>query len=101
MFYGQSREAQATRYPILAKATNYRSIDILCASCLCKLYKYRKGGTGSLVKCIPDRILKDHTRGDLCCPNCGQEFAREVSMGGRVVYKIIGGKVLTKGMRRK
>ncbi len=85
----------------MSKPTNYRSIHILCASCLCKLYKYRKGGRGSLVKCIPDRILKDYTKGDLRCPECAQEFAREVSMGGRIVYKIIGGKVLTKGMRKK
>ena len=85
----------------MAKATNYRSITILCSSCLQKLYLYRKGGRGSLVKCIPDRILKDYTKGDLCCPQCGQGFAREVSMGGRVVYKIVGGKVITKGMRRK
>lgn len=85
----------------MAKATNYRSITILCSACLSKLYLYRKGGRGSLVKCIPDRILKDHTSGDLHCPKCGQEFAREVSMGGRLVYKIIGGKVITKGMRRK
>jgi hypothetical protein len=83
------------------KSTNYRSIDILCSACLCKLYKYRKGGRGSLVKCIPDRILADYTNGDLCCPKCGQEFARKVGLGGRTVYKIIGGKVNVKGMRRK
>jgi len=83
------------------KSNNYRSIDILCSACLEKLYKYRKGGRGSLVKCIPDRILEDYTKGDLCCPGCGQEFAREMGMGGRTVYKIIGGKVITKGMRRK
>lgn len=85
----------------MAKATNYRSITVLCSTCLTKLYLYRKGGRGSLVKCIPDRIIKDYTAGDLSCPQCGQVFAREVSMGGRVVYKIIGGKVQTRGMRRK
>jgi len=83
------------------KSTNYRSIDILCSACLHKLYKYRKGGRGALIKCIPDRILKDYTEGDLCCPQCGQQFARETALGGRTVYKIIGGKVNVKGMRRK
>lgn len=84
-----------------AKSTNYRSIDIHCSACRTKLYRYRKGGTGSLVKCIPDRILEDLTEGDLSCPKCGQTFARETGMGGRTVYKMIGGKVYTKGMRRK
>ena len=85
----------------MPKSNNFRSIDIFCSACLCKLYKYRKGGTGSLVKCIPDRILADYTKGDLACPECGQHFARLVSMGGRTVHKIIGGKVNVKGMRRK
>ncbi len=80
---------------------SFKSISIHCAACRTRLYKYRKGGTGSLVKCIPERILKDYTQGDLCCPACAQPFAREVGMGGRTVYKIIGGKVFTKGMRRK
>lgn len=85
----------------MAKSTNYRSIDVCCSACLTKLYKYRKGGRGSLVKCIPDRILVDHTKGDLTCHKCGQVFARLMDMGGRTVHKIIGGKVFTKGMRRK
>ena len=84
-----------------SKSNNFRSIDILCSACLCKLYKYRKGGRGSLVKCLPERILADYTKGDLRCPDCGQEFAREVGMGGRTVFKIIGGKENVKGMRRE
>lgn len=83
------------------KASHYRSIDVVCAQCRQLLYVYRKGGSGGLVKCIPERILEDHTRGDLQCPNCGQQFARERAMGGRTVHKIIGGKVNTRGMRRK
>ncbi len=85
----------------MPKPSNYRSIDILCSACLTKLYKYRKGGRGSLVKCLPERILKDYTQGDLHCPNCGQEFARVAQMGGNLVHKIVSGKVITKGMRRK
>ena len=91
-----------------SRAKNYRSIDVICSACLTKLYKYRKGGNGSLVKCIPDRILIDYTQEasdsenpSLSCPKCGQVFARIAQMGGRIVYKIIGGKVSTKGMRRK
>ena len=78
-----------------------RTISILCARCRALLYKYRKGGSGGLVKVRPARIAEDHTTGDLTCPQCGQQFAREVMMGGGPAYKIIGGKVTTKGMRRK
>jgi hypothetical protein len=78
-----------------------RTISIFCAKCNTLLYKYRKGGTGSLVKVRPERIAEDHTAGDLRCPSCKQAFARERDIGGGPAYKIIGGKVFTKGMRRK
>ena len=41
------------------------------------------------------------TAGDLHCPNCGREFARERMMSGKPAHKIIQGKVFTRGMRRK
>ena len=78
-----------------------RTISICCSACRTVLYKYRKGGRGSLVKCRPERILKDHTKGDLRCPDCGSEFARFKVMGGHPAHKIIQGKVFTKGMSRK
>ncbi len=84
-----------------AAPTGQRTISILCSCCGALLYRYRKGGTGSLVKCLVERIAEDHTRGDLRCPQCGQEFARPRTIGGRPAHKIIGGKVFTRGMRRK
>jgi hypothetical protein len=78
-----------------------RSIDIHCARCRYLLYRYSKGGTGGLVKCLVERILEDRTAGDLRCPECGQEFARERMMGGKPAHKIIQGKVFTRGMRRR
>ena len=78
-----------------------RTISILCAKCKTLLYKYRKGGNGGLVKCIVDRIVEDHTDGDMTCPVCQQEFARFKMYGGQPAHKIIQGKVLTKGMSRK
>lgn len=78
-----------------------KTISIFCAQCRTLLYKYRKGGDGGLVKCFVERISEDHTNGDLHCPECGQEFARERMMAGKPAHKIIGGKVFTKGMRRK
>lgn len=78
-----------------------RTIDIHCLKCRSLLYRYRKGGTGGLVKCFVERIVEDRTRGDLECPRCGQPFARARMIGGRAVHKIIQGKVFTRGMRRK
>lgn len=81
--------------------TERRTIKILCAKCRAHLYDYKKGGSGGLVKCFVERIVKDSTQGDLHCPKCGQEFAREAMMSGKPAHKIIQGKVFTKGMRRK
>ena len=78
-----------------------RTIGIHCSGCRTLLYRYRKGGTGGLVKCFVERIVEDRTEGDLRCPRCGQEFARERMMAGKPAHKIIQGKVFTRGMRRK
>ena len=78
-----------------------RTISIHCLKCRTLLYRYRKGGTGGLVKCFVERIVEDRTRGDLRCPECRQEFARPICIGGRPAHKIIQGKVYTRGMRRK
>lgn len=82
-------------------APKRRTISIHCLGCRTLLYRYRKGGTGSLVKCYVDRIAEDRTAGDLTCPNCGREFARATTISGKPVHKIIQGKVFTRGMRQK
>ena len=46
-----------------------------------------------MVKCFIERIVDDMTKGDLKCPQCGQEFARPAMIRGRPANKIIGGKV--------
>ena len=71
-------------------------IDVHCKCGFC-LYKYRKEGGGSLVKCYVDMIIDDHTKGDCKCPNCGQEFAREARYHNRPAHKMIGGKVYVRG----
>lgn len=78
-----------------------RTIDIHCSRCRALLYRYKKGGTGGLVKCFVDRIVEDRTAGDLHCPDCNQQFARPKELHGRPVHWIIGGKTYTRGMRRK
>ena len=78
-----------------------RTISIFCARCRTLLYKYAKGGTGGLVKCFVERILEDHTRGDLCCPDCGQQFARPWATSGKPAHRIIQSKVFVRGMTRK
>jgi len=52
---------------------------------------------GHLVKCYKERIVKDYTKGDLKCPSCGEDFAREAMYHGMPANKIIQGKVYHKG----
>jgi len=78
-----------------------RTIAIHCRGCRLLLYRYRKGGRGALVKCFVDRIVEDRTAGDLRCPGCGETFARPLQIGGKLAHKIVGGKVFTRGMRRR
>ncbi len=78
-----------------------RTIGIHCAGCRSLLYRYKKGGTGALVKCFVERIVDDRTAGDLRCHVCGREFARERMMAGKPAHKIIQGKVFTRGMRKR
>jgi len=70
-----------------------KTVDIYCANCRTKLFKYRKGGKGALVKCFIERIVTDHTEQQGVCPGCQQEFARATIIRGVPALKIIGGKV--------
>ena len=71
-------------------------IKIYCAQCRALLYKYRKGGSGHLVKCYKEKITRDFTEGDLKCPQCRETFARETMIRGKPANKIIQGKVFVK-----
>lgn len=73
-----------------------KTVDVYCAQCKTQLYKYRKGGKGSLVKCFKARISQDFTEKTCTCPECGQEFAREMMIRGTPACKMIGGKVFAK-----
>lgn len=73
-----------------------RSVDVKCRACDALLYKYRKGGKGSLVKCYLERITVDHTEAPCVCPACGQTFARPTLVHGKPAHKIIGGKAYAK-----
>jgi len=72
------------------------TIKVYCEKCKTLLYKYFKAGKGHLVKCYEDRILKDFTKGDLKCPKCGEEFAREAMIHTKLAHKIIQGKVFVR-----
>ena len=55
-----------------------RRVDVSCAECGAKIFKYAKGnGAGSqLVKVYDERIVKDHTGGVKdTCPACNTTFA--------------------------
>ena len=50
-----------------------------------------------MVKIYDERIVKDYTEGDKQhCPQCGEQFAREAMVHGRLAYKVISGKVSMK-----
>lgn len=73
-----------------------RTVDVYCSACKAQLFKYRKGGKGSLVKCFKERINEDYTEQPCICPSCGGVFARDVLVRGTPAYKIIGGKAYAK-----
>ena len=76
-----------------------RRVDIKCTGCKAPLFRYAKGnGAGSkLVKIYDERIVKDYTEGDKQhCPQCGEQFAREALVHGRLAYNVISGKVSMK-----
>jgi len=73
-----------------------KTVEIFCAGCRTKLFKYRKGGKGSLIKCFKERIVSDFTNQTCQCPNCQVIFARETLVRGTPAYKMIGGKVTMK-----
>ena len=73
-----------------------KTVDVFCSQCKTQLFKYRKGGKGSLVKCFKERISKDFTTTPCICPNCKNQFARDTLVRGTPAYKIIGGKVFFK-----
>mmetsp|Transcript_425 Transcript_425/g.499 ORF Transcript_425/g.499 Transcript_425/m.499 type:complete len:96 (+) Transcript_425:174-461(+) len=92
----------------LRRGFSSSTIDIFCAKCNGKLYKYRKKGKGSLVKCIVQKIQKDYTaphtsnsepkkiHDKIVCHSCGTQFARYYLYKGKHAHKLIGGKVFTR-----
>ena len=72
-------------------------IAVHCNACRTLLYRYKKEGGGHLLKCYADMIMSDYTKGDLRCPSCGQEFARNAIIHNRPAHKIIRGRVFVKG----
>jgi hypothetical protein len=72
------------------------SVAIYCKQCKTQLFKYRKGGKGTLIKCFKQRITKDFTLVPCICPNCNTIFARDTLIRGTPAFKIIGGKVFSK-----
>ena len=72
-------------------------IKIFCSKCNTHLYDYDKDKKGHLIKCYKDMIVRDLTKGDLMCPKCSQQFARDTMIHGRPANKIIQGSVYHKG----
>ena len=64
-------------------------IDVHCQKCRTRLYQYAKEGGRELIKRFVSGIQVDHTKGDLKCPSCRQEFARPATVHNRPTHKII------------
>lgn len=73
-----------------------RCVDVFCSRCRTQLYRYRKGGKGSLVKCWEERIAVDYTTAKCVCPKCETKFAKEAMVRGRPAFKIIGDRVYSR-----
>jgi len=73
-----------------------KSVDVLCQKCRALLYKYKKGGKGSLLKCFKERVVEDYTETACTCPKCDTVFARDVLVNGTPAFKIIGNKAYCK-----
>ena len=73
-----------------------QTVEVSCKKCKTLLFKYRKGGKGSLVKCFKERIVTDYCETPCTCPKCGQVFARDTLIRGTPAYKMVGGKVTMK-----
>ncbi|MFA0087386.1 hypothetical protein BCU70_19100 [Vibrio sp. 10N.286.49.C2] len=73
-----------------------KSVDIFCNKCGVKLYRYKKGGKGALVKCFKERITADYTQSLGICPNCSSVFGRDALVRGTPAIKFVGGKVRMK-----
>lgn len=58
------------------------TVRVYCAGCRALLYKYHKGGTGSLVKMYLERIAQDETT-ELGMCACGVTVARPATIHGR------------------
>jgi len=79
----------------------YSIIQVYCSKCSSLIYKYKKIGKGSLVKCYVSRIISDEAKGQLVCPKCSNEFARQILIRGKPANKLIKGKFFVKGHLKK
>lgn len=79
------------------KALPKHTVRVYCAGCRSLLYKYHKGGTGSLVKVYLERIAVDETAAPGVCGGCGVTVARPATIHGRPALKMVGGKVYVRG----
>ncbi|MCG9628159.1 hypothetical protein [Vibrio mediterranei] len=73
-----------------------KTVDIFCSKCGTKLFRYRKGGKGALVKCFKERIAEDFTDELGVCPQCASVFGRDTLIRGTPAIKMVGGKVRMK-----
>jgi hypothetical protein len=75
----------------------YYTLSIFCNKCRYLLFKYKKGGSGQLIKIRESRILENYTEGlNTKCPKCENVFGREFLFKGQPAYKVLSGQLYNK-----
>ncbi|EQC41312.1 hypothetical protein SDRG_01287 [Saprolegnia diclina VS20] len=79
----------------------YRNWTVFCNGCKTKLVDYGKRGSGtsSLVKLLPERILKSYFPPSApmgTCPHCANVFARPMLYKGQPAWKLMTQKIFVK-----
>ena len=76
-----------------------KTIDVIC-KCGFPLFKYRKSGSGSLIKCFRDNILESNIEIDevellakITCLNCQKELGYWNRIRGKIALKLNNGTI--------
>ena len=76
-----------------------KTIDVVC-KCGFHLFKYRKSGSGILIKCFRDNIIESNIDieniellAKISCPNCQKELGYWNRIRGKIALKLNNGTI--------
>ncbi len=74
-----------------------KTVDVIC-KCGFTLFKYRKSGSGTLIKCFRDNIIDSNIDIEnielldkILCPNCQKELGYWNRIRGKIALKLNNG----------